>query len=85
MKRKIVILVLGLLALLACGIWCLFCRGVTNRELKAAVAREGVETRAHVDERCDAIEKKLERIESKLDRLLEMATPKFPDGMQPAK
>jgi len=85
MKRKIVIFLLILLALLFAWIWYSFCGGVTHRELKVAVEREGAETRAHVDQRCDALEKKLDRIESKLDRLIEMATPKLPDGMQPAR
>jgi len=85
MKRRILVFLLVLLALLTGWVWYSFCGGVTHRELKITVEHEGAETRAHIDRRCDALEKKLDRIESKLDRLIEMATPKFPDGMQPAK
>jgi len=85
MKLKILFFLIVLLTLLGAWIWFWHCGGVTHRDLKAFVEREGVETRAHVDRRCDALEKKLDRIEGKLDRLLEMATPKLPDGMQPAQ
>jgi len=85
MKRKIVVFLLVLLALLASWVWYLFCGGVSHRDLKMFLVREGAVMRAHVDQRCAAIEKKLDRIESKLDRLIEVATPKLPDGMQPAK
>jgi len=82
-KRVVAILLLALLTLVGAWIWYSFCGGVSHRELKAAVEREGEETRAHVDRRCDELERKLDRIEGKLDRLLEMATPKLPDGMRP--
>jgi len=84
-KRKILIALLVLLVLSVAWIWYLQCGGVTHRDLKVAVECEGAETRAHVDQRCDALEKKLDRIESKLDRLIEMATPRLPDGMKSAQ
>ena len=64
---------------------------VSRREVKETVVRESAAIQAHLDARCDAIERRFERIdskldgiESKLDRLIDMATPKLPDGMAPA-
>ena len=64
---------------------------VSRREIKESVVSESSAIQAHLDARCDAIERRFERIdskldgiESKLDRLIDMATPKLPDGMAPA-
>ena len=49
------------------------------------IAAEGAATRTKVDERCDALDVKLDRIESKLDKLLQLATPRLPDDMKAAE
>ena len=88
MKRKsrriaTVALLLLLLLVLAFEWWRFAAdRGVSHRDLKEAVARESAVVRERVDARCDALERRLDRIESKIDRLIEMATPRLPDGMR---
>lgn len=88
MMRKLlfsVVLVL-VLATVVAWLW-IFYRdgGVTHRDLADLVSAEGAATRARVDERCDALDVKLDRIESKLDRLIQLATPRLPDGMKAAE
>lgn len=74
-------------AVVAAAGWVLYERygGVSNREVKAAVAEESAAIQQQVDDRYQRLDQKLDRIESKLDRLLEMATPHLPDNMTPAK
>ena len=83
-KLLVVAVLFAALATAVAWLW-LLCRdgGVTHRDLAALVAYEGAETRAKVDERCDALDAKLDRIESKLDMLIQLATPRLPDGMTP--
>lgn len=85
-KFLIAVLLVLVLATVVAWLW-LFYRdgGVTHRDLAGLVAAEGAATRARVDERCGALDVKLDRIESKLDRLLQLATPRFPDGMKAAE
>ena len=88
MAKKILmaVLLVVLLATVIAWLW-LFYRdgGVTHRELADLITAEGAATRAKVDERCDALDGKLDRIESKLDKLIQLATPRLPDGMKIAE
>ena len=85
MKKKLLCagVLLVVLAILFAWLW-LFYRdgGVTHRELANLITAEAAATRAKVDERCDALDVKLDRIESKLDKLIQLATPQLPDGMK---
>ena len=86
-KRLTMALVLAVvLAALIAWLW-LFYRdgGVTHRDLADLITAEGAATRARVDERCDALDVKLDRIESKLDKLIQLAAPRLPDGMTPVE
>ena len=85
-KILIAVLLLVLLATVVAWLW-LFYRdgGVTHRELADLITAEGAATRTKVDERCDALDVKLDRIESKLDKLLQLATPRLPDDMKAAE
>lgn len=75
-------LVLALL-LLAGWLWYRFNGGVSHRDLREAIGEESAAVCARVDSRGDAIERRLERIEDKLDRLLRLAErPPCPDGMR---
>ena len=88
MIRKILAFFLLVVVLAAVVAWLwLFYRdgGVTHRDLAGLIASEGATTRAKVDERCNALDVKLDRIESKLDRLIQLATPRLPDGMKTAE
>ena len=88
MIKRFLIAVLLVMVLVTIVSWLwLFYRdgGVTHRDLADLVAAEGTATRARVDERCDALDVKLDRIESKLDRLIQLATPQLPDGMKAAE
>ena len=84
-KRVAVVIVLAALVLAAAWAWWSFCGGVSHVEIRDTVREEADSVRNALDSRCDAIERKLDLIESKLVRLIEMATPKLPDGMVPAE
>ena len=80
-KRAIAVLIL-ILILSAAWAWYAACGGVSHKEIKDAVQESAKRVEGHIDLRCDTMERKLDRIESKLDRLIDMVAPKLPDGMK---
>ena len=84
MKKLIVILVLLVIALGA-AIWYLKFAGVTHEEIYEAVTEESAKVQSVVDDRYQKLDKKLDRIEGKLDKLLEIANRPLPDAMQRAE
>ena len=84
MKKLIVILVLLLIAA-AAAVWYLKFAGVTHEEIYEAVEEESAKVQFVVDDRYQKLDKKLDRIEGKLDKLLEIANRPLPDGMQRAE
>ena len=84
MKKLIVILVLLLVAAGA-AIWYLKFAGVTHEDIYDAVTAESTKVQSVVDDRYQKLDRKLDRIESKLDKLLEIANRPLPDGMQRAE
>ena len=84
MKKLIVILILLVIALGA-AVWYLKFAGVTHEEIYEAVTEESAKVQNVVDDRYRKLDKKLDRIEGKLDRLLEIANRPLPDGMQPSR
>ena len=84
MKKLIVILILLMIALGA-ALWYLKFAGVTHEEIYEAVTEESAKVQAVVDDRYQKLDKKLDRIEGKLDKLLEIANRPLPDGMQRAE
>ena len=84
MKKLIVILILLVVALGA-AVWYLKFAGVTHEEIYEAVTEESAKVQAVVDDRYQKLDKKLDRIEVKLDKLLEIANRPLPDGMQRAE
>ena len=84
MKKLIVILIL-LVIVLGAAVWYLKFAGVTHEEIYEAVTEESAKVQAVVDDRYQKLDKKLDRIEGKLDKLLEIANRPLPDGMQRAK
>ena len=84
MKKLIVILVLLLIAA-AAAVWYLKFAGVTHEEIYEAVTEESAKVQAVVDDRYQKLDRKLDRIEGKLDKLLEIANRPLPDGMQRAE
>ena len=83
MKKLIVILILLLIVGVA-AIWYLKFAGVTHEDIYEAVTDESGKVQAMVDDRYQKLDRKLDRIEGKLDKLLEIANRPLPDGMQPA-
>ena len=84
MRKLIVILVLLLIAL-AAALWYLKFCGVTHEEIREAVTEGSAKVQSVVDDRYQRLDRKLDRIESKLDKLLEIANRPLPDGMQKAE
>ena len=84
MKKLIAVLILLLIAL-AAALWCLKFYGVTHEEIYEAVAEESAKVKSVVDDRYQRLDRKLDRIEGKLDKLLEIANRPLSDGMQRAK
>ena len=84
MKKLIVILVLLVIALGA-AVWYLKFSGVTHEEIYEAVTEESAKVQNVVDDRYQKLDRKLDRIEGKLDKLLEIANRPLPDGMQRAE
>ena len=84
MKKLIVVLILLLIAL-AAALWYLKFYGVTHEEIYEAVTEESAKVQSVVDDRYQRLDRKLDRIESKLDKLLEIANRPLPDGMQKAE
>ena len=84
-KRAIVVLILILILAAALWVWYAACGGVSHKEIKDAVQESAKRVEGHIDLRCDTMERKLDRIESKLDRLIDMVAPKLPDGIKAAE
>ena len=81
MKKLIVVLILLLIAL-AAALWYLKFYGVTHEEIYEAVTEESAKVQSVVDDRYQRLDRKLDRIEGKLDKILEIANRPLPDGMQ---
>ena len=84
MKKLIVVLILLLIAV-AAALWYLKFYGVTHEDIYEAVTEESVTVQSVVDDRYQKLDKKLDRIEGKLDKLLEIANRPLPDGMKRAE
>mgnify|MGYP004600196341 FL=1 len=83
MKIRLMILLVIVLAIVGAVLYLRF-GGVTHERIVEVVDDRAEEIKAHIDIRYSELNQKLDRVESKLDRLLEIATRPFPDGMQPA-
>ena len=83
--KKIVILLILLLTAVAALIWYLKFAGVTHEEICEVVADESEIIQTVVEDRYQKLDKKLDRIEGKLDKLLEIANRPLSDGMQRAE
>ena len=84
MKKMFALLVLLLIVSVA-AVWYLKFAGVTHEEIYEAVTEESEKVQAVVEDRYQKLDKKLDRIEGKLDKLLEIASRPLPDGMQRAE
>ena len=84
MKKLIVVLILLLIAL-AAALWYLKFCGVTHEEIYEVVTEESSKVQSVVDDRYQRLDRKLDRIEGKLDKILEIANRPLPDGMQKAQ
>ena len=83
MKKRINLLAgLAALAAIFAALWLVRFRGVTHERIYDAVVAESADVKTQIDVRSSAIDRKLERIESKLDRLLELADRPLPDNLR---
>lgn len=87
MKTKIVLFVIFALVVLSFAGGYLFAmkNGASDAGIVESVVVESSLTRRKLDERCDGIEKKLSALEGKIDRLIDLLSPKLPDGMKIAE
>lgn len=79
MVAILIVLALALVGVLA-GLWWQGA-GASHGEILAAVREEGMLTRRQIDLRARETQEKLETIDRKLDRLLQIAERPLPDGM----
>ena len=77
--------VLAAVALVVAAVLALRYGGVTHGDIYDAVIRESAVVKGAVDERYKALDRRLDGIEAKIDRLLEIATRPLPDGMGVAR
>ena len=84
MNKLIGILVLLLIAA-GVTIWYLKFAGVTHEDIYDAGTEESTKVQSVVDDRYQKLDRKLDRIEGKLDKLLKIANRPLPDGMQRAE
>ena len=84
MKKTVLFIILLAIALGA-AIWYLKFYGVTHEDIYAAVTDESAKVQSVVDDRYQKLDTKLDRIEGKLDKLLEIANRPLPDGLQRAE
>ena len=82
MRKYVYAAIVLVILLLAAWSWGWRCGGAARQEIRDAVAEGTAQVENKMDARCDALERKLDRIEGKLDRLLELATPKPVDGLK---
>ena len=83
--KKVIVAGVALLLIAAAAIWYLKFAGVTHEDIYDAVTGESDKVQSVVDDRYRKLDRKLDRIESKLDKLLEIANRPLPDGMQRAE
>ena len=83
--KKLMVFLFLLVVALGAAIWYLKFAGVTHEEIYEAVTEESAKVQNVVDDRYQKLDKKLDRIEGKLDKLLEIANRPLPDGMQRAE
>lgn len=76
---------LAVLAAILAAVLYLRFGGVTHARIVSAIDARAEEIKGHADVRFSALDRKLDRIEAKLDRLLEIAARPLPDGMQPSR
>ena len=84
MKVKLSIAGAILLAIIIAALYLRY-GGVTHESIQHAVLSESVEIKERIDDRYSALDRKLDRIEGKLDRILEIANRPMSDNLQPAK
>ena len=84
MKKYIVIAFVLLIAIIALLVYFGFI-GVTHKDIHRAVCDESQKIQDRIDARYQALDRKLDRIDGKLDKLLEIANRPLPDGMQKAR
>ena len=82
--KKVIVAGVALL-LIAAAIWYLKFAGVTHEDIYDAVTGESDKVQSVVDDRYRKLDRKLDRIEGKLDKLLEIANRPLPDGMERAE
>ena len=84
MKVKLGVAGVILLAIIIAALYLRY-GGVTHESIHHAVLDESSEIKERIDDRYSALDKKLDRIEGKLDRILDIANRPLPDNLQPAK
>ena len=84
MKKRIGILIL-LLLIAAAVVFYLKFAGVTHEDIYEAVTEESAKVQDVVDDRYQKLDRKLDRIEGKLDKILEIANRPLPDSMPRAE
>ena len=86
MKKKLLAFAFLLLTIVVASVvWYLKFAGITHEDIYESVTDESGKIQSVVDDRYQKLDQKLDRIEGKLDRLLEIANRPLPDGMEMAR
>lgn len=79
MRKKLAVIVI---LLLIAAVLYLRYSGVTHEDICEVVTAESDVIQGTVDDRYRKLDQKLDRIEGKIDRILELANRPLPDGMR---
>lgn len=82
-RKSIVLIIVLSLVVIAAVLWLKYA-GVTHEDICEVVTDESAAIQRIVDDRYRMLDVKLDRIEGKLDRILEIAERSLPDGLHRA-
>ena len=82
MKKLTAFIYSVVLLALAAYLWYGKKADISNIDVKGAVADESGVIQAHVEDRYEALDKKLDMLDAKLDKILDALNPKLPDNLQ---
>lgn len=81
LKVKLTLIGIVIIAIIAAALYLRY-GGITHERICEVVVDESDEIQSKIDDRYQALDQKLDRIEGKLDQLLKIANRPLPDNLQ---